>query len=63
MNAEFKQWLEQQTYRRYYPGIISANEKELSWHWVNEEYDDSDNWNWNEIKEIYYKGNPYESRI
>jgi hypothetical protein len=52
INIEFITWLEQQTYRRYYPGMSSSG-KELYWYWVNEEYNDMGNWNWREIKEIY----------
>jgi len=53
MNIEFKQWLTEQTYSRYHPRKILSSKKELNWYLVNKKYNERENWNWREIKEIY----------
>ena len=58
MHLEFIKWLEEQTYeiKIYSP---SRGKNRIDFYWTDEKYDDSENWDWDDIKEVYWSRNRY----
>jgi len=60
MNEDFIEWLKEQIYKSK---IYRRDKDKIYFYWTDEKYDDSVNWDWDEVKEVCWSRNRYESRI